>query len=103
MSDVVITPERLRELETAAAEVVILREKLNKRNPKNIEKLRAYDAAHPERAAERSKLSKQRHREEYNAKQRERRRLAKEQKAANLPGGEASVAVVASDNFLRGK
>lgn len=65
---------RIAELEATVAELTA---RLAKRNHYNLESLRAYDKAHPERASERSKRSKERNREAYNARRRELRRLKK--------------------------
>jgi len=79
MSDLVtITAGRLLELEAAAAAVQILKEKLKKANHCDIDKINAYNKAHPEKAAERSKRCKEKNREAYNARRRELRRLKKE-------------------------
>jgi len=88
MSELVITHERLRELEAAAAEAAILREKLNKRNNNNIARLNAYNAANPERAAERSKRSKQRNHDVYLARRRElyKQKMAAKRAAVESPG-----------------
>jgi len=74
---VMITVARLRELEAAAAALPVVAAKLAKRTHNDIGKLRAYDAAHPEKAAERRKKYDDAHREEVNAKRREKRRLAR--------------------------
>jgi hypothetical protein len=71
---VTITKERLQELEAAeaaAATIPILKEKLKKANHSDIEKLKKYDKAHPEKAAERSKRCKERNHEAYLARRRE--------------------------------
>ncbi len=72
---VTITAARLAELEAAEA-------RLAKRNHSNLERLRAYREANPEKAvAETTAAAKrwyERNREEYNAKRREKRRQAKE-------------------------
>jgi hypothetical protein len=89
MSEFVITSERLHELEAAAAEAALLREKLNKRNNSNIARLNAYNAANPERAAERSKRSKQRNHNAYLARRRElyKQKIAAKRAAVESPGG----------------
>ena len=72
---VTITAARLAELEAAEA-------RLAKRNHSNIERLKAYREANPNReeapSNERVKRWYERNREEYNAKRREKRRQAKE-------------------------
>ena len=70
---VTITAARLAELEAAE-------ERLAKRNHSNIERLRAYTKANPFKATDATERSMKwyaRNREEYNAKRREKRRLAK--------------------------
>ena len=78
---VTISAARLRELEAAAAALPVVAAKLAKRTHNNLKSLRAYDAAHPEKAAERRKKYNDTHREEVNARRREKRRLA----TANKP------------------
>jgi hypothetical protein len=79
MSDLVtISVERLKELEAAAAAIPVLKEKLKKANHCDIDKINAYNKAHPEKAAERSKRCKEKNREAYNARRRELYRLKKE-------------------------
>lgn len=72
---VTIPARRLAELEAAEA-------RLTKRNHSNIERLKAYKEANPNReespSNERVKRWYERNREEYNAKRREKRRQAKE-------------------------
>jgi hypothetical protein len=75
---VTITVERLKELEAAAAAVPILREKLKKANHSDPARVNAYNKAHPEKALERVKRHIEKDRDAYNARRRERRRLAKE-------------------------
>jgi len=87
---VTISVARLQELEAAAAAVSTLKERLKKANHCDIDKLKAYDKAHPEKAAERSKRYKERNREAYNARRRELRRLKKE---AATPGSVVSTPV----------
>ena len=76
---VTITVARLAELEAAE-------KRLAKRNHSNLERLRAYAEANPEKVAAlnaaSSKRYKEAHREEYNARRRELRRLKKEAAAA---------------------
>ena len=98
MSDepaVLVSAARLRELEAAAAALPVVAAKLAKRTHNNLESLRAYDAAHPEKAAERRHKYKETHREEVNAKRREKRRLAREARLAGaaadeIPGGDGA-------------
>lgn len=70
---------RIAELETQVAALTAdnaaLKERLAKRGHHDIDKLNAYNAAHPEKAAARSKKYKEAHREEYNARRRELYRL----------------------------
>lgn len=63
---------RIAELE---AQVADLQARLAKRNHYNLDSLKAYDVAHPEKAAARSKKYKEAHREAYNARRRELYRL----------------------------
>lgn len=81
--------ERIAELETQVAD---LQARLAKRNHYNIDSLKAYDAAHPEKAAARSKKYKETHREAYNARRRELRRLKREAAAAEMDATDASAA-----------
>ena len=74
---VTISAARLQELEAAAAAVPILKEKLKKANHCDIDKINAYNKAHPEKAAERSKRCKDKNREAINARRRELYRLKK--------------------------
>lgn len=71
---VVIPADRLAAMET---EIALLKERLAKRTHHNISSLRAYDAANPDKKAERSRLSKEKNRDAYNARRRELRRLKK--------------------------
>ena len=75
---VTISAARLQELEAAAAAVPILKEKLKKANHCDIDKINAYNKAHPEKAAERSKRCKEKNREAYNARRRELYRLKRD-------------------------
>lgn len=85
---VMVTQEQLREFEAAVAEVAVLRAKRAKRVTNKLEDVRAFDAAHPEIVAERRRIYSVVHRDELNAKRRERRRLAREARlAAEPPGG----------------
>jgi hypothetical protein len=74
---VTISAARLQELEAAAAAVPILKEKLKKANHCDIDKINAYNKAHPEKAAERSKRCKEKNRDAYNTRRRELYRLKK--------------------------
>ena len=92
---VLVSAARLRELEAAAAALPVVAAKLAKRTHNNLASLRAHDAANPELAAERRKRYKETHREELNAKQREKRRLAREARLAGAaadetPGGDGA-------------
>lgn len=83
---VMVSAARLRELEAAAAALPEVTAKLAKRTRNTLGSLRAYDAAHPEKAAERRKKYNEIHREEVNAKRREKRRLARLRAPAESPG-----------------
>lgn len=76
---VTITAARLAELEQ---QVTDLQARLAKRNHSNLERLRAYKEANPNReeapSNDRVKRWYERNREEYNAKRREKRRQARE-------------------------
>jgi hypothetical protein len=87
---VTITAARLAELEAAEAQLAKVdeqlaktKEKLAKRTHHNLESLKAYDAAHPDKAKERNKQWQSAHRDIINAKRREQRRLKKEAMAAS--------------------
>ena len=82
---VAISLEQLREFEAAVAEVAVLKAKRAKRVTNKLEDARTFDVEHPEKAAERRKRYKEAHREELNAKRREKRRLAKEPRGAPVP------------------
>lgn len=69
--------DRLRELE----------EKLKKRMFSNPERINAYNKAHPEKHRAAVQRWKDAHREEYNARRRELRRLKKEAAASGLTAG----------------
>jgi hypothetical protein len=71
--------ERIAELE---AQVADLKARLAKRGNHNLEKINAYNATHPDKAAARSKKYKEAHREAYNARRRELYRL---KRAADAP------------------
>ena len=75
---VTISAARLQELEAAAAAVPILKEKLKKANHSDPARVNAYNKAHPEKVLERVKRHIEKDRDAYNARRRERRRLAKE-------------------------
>lgn len=84
---VTITLERLQELEAAAAELPILKERFKKANHSDIARLNAYNQAHPEKVLERTKRYKDKDRDAYNARRRELRKLKKEaEAAAKTPG-----------------
>lgn len=69
------------------AEIASLKARLAKRMNNNLERLKAYTDAHPDRKREATKRWKDEHREAYNARRRELRRLKK--------AGEGTTAVVA--------
>ena len=81
---------RIAELE---AQVVDLQARLAKRNHNNRERLKAYREANPEKAAESNAASakryKEAHREAYNARRRELRRLKREAMEAQAPAATA--------------
>ena len=81
---VLVSAARLRELEAAAAALPVVAAKLIKRSHNDIAKLRAYDAAHPDKVAERRRKYDETHREEVNARRREKRRLARLNLASEL-------------------
>ena len=89
---VLVSAARLRELEAAAAALPVVAAKLNRRNNNNIERLTAWDKAHPAEKMERRKRYIDKHRDELNLKQREYRQRIKEKKRA-----EAEAAVAAGD------
>jgi LPS sulfotransferase NodH len=68
---VTISVHRLKELEQAAALLVTVQEKLNKRMNNSVERMNAYNKENPRKAAERSKKCKAENREAYNARRRE--------------------------------
>lgn len=65
---VTIPVARLTELETTIAD---LQARLAKRTYNNLDRLNAYNKAHPEKVKERHKKWRTEHREEYNARRRE--------------------------------
>ena len=77
------TIERVLALESELAEV---KEKLRRRNNNNIERLDAYNKAHPECKQIRNKRYVDKDRDAFNARRRERRRLAAEKKKAEAMG-----------------
>ncbi len=80
---VTISAERLRELEKLEAELPKLLEKAKEdAHAERFAMLREKDKANPEAHKERSNKWKKEHREEYNAKQRERYQKKKAAKAA---------------------
>jgi hypothetical protein len=79
---VTITAARLAELESAEAQLAKTKEQLAKRTHHNLESLKAYNEAHPERAKERNKQWQIKNREAINAKRREQRRVKREAMAA---------------------
>ena len=80
---VLVSAARLRELEETVTQ---LKEKLNKRNHNNTERLKEYRRTHPEVNAEGVKRWKEKNREAYNARRRELYRQKKEAAAAGTPG-----------------
>jgi len=72
-SDLTQAHKRIAELE---AEVAELKARLEKRMNNNLERLREYEATHPEKHKERTKRWKETHRDAYNA----RRRFLRQQK-----------------------
>lgn len=75
---VTISVHRLKELEQAAALLVTVQEKLNKRMNNSVERMKQYDEAHPEKKRERTKRSQEKNREALNERRREIYRLKKE-------------------------
>lgn len=70
--------ELLAEVSCLRAENAVLKERLAKYTRGSLERLKTYRATHPDvNASERAKKSKAAHREEYNARRREARRLAR--------------------------
>lgn len=88
MDTVTIPASHLAALE---AEIADLKSRLAKRMHNNIDRLRAYREAHPEKASAQSKEAAKRYkeanREAYNARRRELRRL---KKAGAGDGGETA-------------
>jgi hypothetical protein len=78
---------RIAELEATVAD---LRARLAKRNHNSLERLQAYNAAHPDAAAARVKRYQERNREAYNARRRELRRL---KRSGGAGAGEPPTAV----------
>lgn len=79
MSELVtITAERLKALEAIEA-------KVKARNSKDVKRLNEYNNAHPEKSLARVLRHIEKDRDAYNARRRERRRLAKEAAAAKPP------------------
>jgi len=77
---VTISAARLQELEAMEAKIKV-------QQAKDLQRLINHDKAHPERVLERVKRYQNKDRDAYNARRRERRRLAKE---AAAPGGETT-------------
>jgi len=73
---VTISAARLQELEAMEAKIKV-------QQAKDLQRLIKHDKAHPERVLERVKRYQNKDRDAYNARRRERRRLAKE---AAAPG-----------------
>ena len=63
---------------TLEAENAALKARLAKRMNNNLERLKAFDKAHPEKRAAYAKKYREEHRDEINAKRREKRRAAAE-------------------------
>lgn len=83
MSSVLISAERLKELEDAESRLSHVEEKLKNKRNNNVERINAYNKAHPEKVVERVKRYQERNREAYNARQRELRKIKREQKLAD--------------------
>lgn len=77
---VTISAARLQELEALEA-------KIKAQQAKDLQRLINHDKAHPERVLERAKRYQNKDRDAYNARRRERRRLAKE---AAAPGADTT-------------
>lgn len=88
---VTIPASRLLKMET---ELATLKGRIKKFNHNTIDRLNKYYAENPTeaaaRAAERSKKYKAAHRDTYNARRRELRRLKKEAAGGDPPGGGCS-------------
>ena len=69
---VTISAARLAELEAAAQQAQQLKEKLDKRNNNNLERLAAYNQAHPESLKSRKQRYNEKNRDEINAHRREK-------------------------------
>lgn len=80
-SDLTQANKRIAELE---AEVAELKARLEKRMNNNLERLREYRKANPEKVTEATKRWKETNRDAYNARRRE---LYQQKKAAVFPGG----------------
>jgi len=78
-SDLTQANKRIAELE---AEVAELKARLEKRMNNNLERLREYRKANPEKVTKATKLWKETHRDAYNARRRE---LYQQKKAAVSP------------------
>lgn len=63
---------------TLEAENAALKARLEKRMNNNLDRLKAFDKAHPEKRAAYAKKYREEHRDEINAKRREKRRAAAE-------------------------
>ena len=86
---ITIPAARLAELEAIAARYIDIEElnatmkkRLLKFNHSNVERVRAYDKENPDKVRERVRRHRDLHRESYNARRRELRRLKKEAEAA---------------------
>lgn len=60
------------------AEIAALKARLAKRMNNNLDRLKAFDKAHPEKRTAYAKKYREEHRDEINAKRREKRRAAAE-------------------------
>jgi hypothetical protein len=89
MSSVLISAERLKELEEAESRLSHVEEKLKKRRNNNVERINAYNKAHPEKNAERVQRYKDKDREAYNARRRELRKIKKEEALKKLADPES--------------
>lgn len=82
METVTISADRLRELELAESQIPNIKEKLKKANHCDVDRINAYNKAHPEKVAERQKRYREKNRDEHNAKRREQYKLKKESTTA---------------------
>lgn len=93
MSSVLISAERLKELEEAEM-------RLTNKNKRSVERLQKYNKEHPEKVAERVKRYVDKNRASYNARRRELYRLKKENASkgeADSPGDRPTAVLLAEN------